>query len=637
MEEASYDDINTAFNNLSLNQSIITEITKSENESRDSVLSTFKPLVLSAIDILRNKKKRPDVDSSYDHIIKTQASNADRVLIESVVTNLMKENLIINKKTPSGFDSFFRNNAALNEETMSSAIEDKSQDKNEVILDKSVTFCHPAPQVHTPLPQNTFTPAKKPESDMSTVKIEAVITALKSYVSCEISMINAKLTSFSEYINKTISNLNYREDKHLESLQDNISFLRKELLIKNEIIKSLTETQTVVLDTISTSQRMLTGNKKSSDAPETPNNTTLVTHQQQQQQQQQQQYQQQQQHQQQHMQQHQHEHHHQQQQNQNNQENKQFCEQLNNENRQKENHHQLKKLYVGNFSTCVTVDDIHELFGLRSTKYLCDNCSVGMPMRSHDQSKGFAFITAPQHVTKELVKLNGIQFKGNCLIVEESKSRRKSNFRSNLHSRPRVINNFSENDNTFPRNKFVPGDATYADATKSVKRSLTGHRKNRIVIFGDSITRRIRVRVTLLHYVTPTLEDGNFDIAILHFGLNDLLRNKNQSKAVDELIINLKKTATKCMSFGVSQVIVSGIVYNKKVANSFVDEVNSKIISMCEHNTLGYINNGNISNIHLFDDGLHLLESSMCILANNFICRLNYFLRTHLHHSNVHF
>ena len=115
------------------------------------------------------------------------------------------------------------------------------------------------------------------------MKIEALITALKSYVSCEISMINAKLTSFSEHINK-ISNLNHREDEYLESLLDNISFPEKELLMKNEIIKSLTETQTVMLDTISTSQRMLTGNKKSSDAPETPNNTTLVTHHHQQQQ-----------------------------------------------------------------------------------------------------------------------------------------------------------------------------------------------------------------------------------------------------------------------------------------------------------------------------------------------------------------
>ena len=119
--------------------------------------------------------------------------------------------------------------------------------------------------------------------------------------------------------------------------------------------------------------------------------------------------------------------------------------------------------------------------------------------------------------------------------------------------------------------------------------------------------------------------------------MNDLLQNRNQSKAVGELIINLEKTATKCMSFRVSKVKVSGIVFNKKVGNSFVDEVNSKIISMCKHNSFGYINNGNISNIHLFDDVLHLLESGMCILANNFICRLNYFLRTHLHHPNVHF
>ena len=43
-----------------------------------------------------------------------------------------------------------------------------------------------------------------------------------------------------------------------------------------------------------------------------------------------------------------------------------------------------------------------------------------MPIRSHDQSKGFAFITAPQHVTKKIVKLNDVQFQGNCLIVKEA-------------------------------------------------------------------------------------------------------------------------------------------------------------------------------------------------------------------------
>ena len=65
------------------------------------------------------------------------------------------------------------------------------------------------------------------------------------------------------------------------------------------------------------------------------------------------------------------------------------------------------------------------------------------------------------------------------------------------------------------------------------------------------------------HYITPSLEDGNFDVAILHFGVNDLLQNRNRSKAVDELILTLKKTATKCMSLGIIKVIISGIVFNK--------------------------------------------------------------------------
>ena len=109
--------MNTALNNLSLNHSIVKEITYSENESRHSVLSIFIPLVLIPFDTLRDNNKRSDVDSICNYIIKAQASNADRFFIESVVMNLMKENVTFNKKTASGFDFFFRNNALLNEET----------------------------------------------------------------------------------------------------------------------------------------------------------------------------------------------------------------------------------------------------------------------------------------------------------------------------------------------------------------------------------------------------------------------------------------------------------------------------------------------------------------------------------------
>ena len=55
-------------------------------------------------------------------------------------------------------------------------------------------------------------------------------------------------------------------------------------------MKSLTEIQTAMLDTISFLRRILTVSKESSDARETPSNTTLFTYHQQQQQQHQQQH-----------------------------------------------------------------------------------------------------------------------------------------------------------------------------------------------------------------------------------------------------------------------------------------------------------------------------------------------------------
>ena len=48
--------------------------------------------------------------------------------------------------------------------------------------------------------------------------------------------------------------------------------------MKYEIIKSLPETQTAVLDAISTLQTMISANKNTSDVPETPSNTTLANH-----------------------------------------------------------------------------------------------------------------------------------------------------------------------------------------------------------------------------------------------------------------------------------------------------------------------------------------------------------------------
>ena len=96
----------------------------------------------------------------------------------------------------------------------------------------------------------------------------------------------------------------------------------------------------------------------------------------------------------------------------------------------------------------------------------------------------------------------------------------------------------------------------------------------------------------LLHYVDPTLRDGIYNTAIIHVGVNDLLNNKNTNK-VDELVTILKSTAIKCISNGIAKVVVSGIVINNRMSDSFVENVNKKITMMCKKNSLVYLDYAN--------------------------------------------
>ena len=93
-------DINMAFEKL--------KTTSEENE--DTIIeqgnySHLTPLISSAINDIREKKKGPDTSSIYDYIMKMQASNADKALIDSVIVKLTLEGKIINKKTPQGMEA----------------------------------------------------------------------------------------------------------------------------------------------------------------------------------------------------------------------------------------------------------------------------------------------------------------------------------------------------------------------------------------------------------------------------------------------------------------------------------------------------------------------------------------------------
>ena len=78
------------------------------------------------------------------------------------------------------------------------------------------------------------------------LEVETQLSASKSYVNCERSMLRNHIKYFTEHTKMSLGH----EDRNIDALHKNTAFLQNELIEKNKIIKSLMETQTAVLDVI---------------------------------------------------------------------------------------------------------------------------------------------------------------------------------------------------------------------------------------------------------------------------------------------------------------------------------------------------------------------------------------------------
>ena len=87
-------DMNSAFEKLR-----IASDESDRNCSND--LDILKPKILDSIDQIGQRKKCPDIDSIYDFIARTFATNINKELIEIVMENLIAQNDIFNKKNYS--------------------------------------------------------------------------------------------------------------------------------------------------------------------------------------------------------------------------------------------------------------------------------------------------------------------------------------------------------------------------------------------------------------------------------------------------------------------------------------------------------------------------------------------------------
>ena len=105
------------------------------------------------------------------------------------------------------------------------------------------------PKICTPFLKHTDTSTKPFCSKIS--KIKAQLIVLKIYVNCKISSLDSKIELISQNLQESLKIFQKRETKNNEIFHQNTTFLQNKLLTENEIIKSLTETQTIILEALS--------------------------------------------------------------------------------------------------------------------------------------------------------------------------------------------------------------------------------------------------------------------------------------------------------------------------------------------------------------------------------------------------
>ena len=166
--------------------------------------------------------------------------------MESILTELINQKIISNKKTTSGCDSFYRSEKSANNSNML-----KNSSKNQANLDASqISLKNHVPPVNAETPQSKYViqSKTKPKEEINALKFRAQLSVLKSYMSCELSTMNNKLDSFSQCLIKNATYQSNNQNENFETLQDKAKFLQKELTAKSDLIKGLMETQTSILE-----------------------------------------------------------------------------------------------------------------------------------------------------------------------------------------------------------------------------------------------------------------------------------------------------------------------------------------------------------------------------------------------------
>ena len=252
-------------------------------------ISRFKPKILEAINHLKGiSHKRPGVESIFHFITRTTAFNITKEALADIITDLIKQIIIINKSSINGRELFRRNTLEVFSTTDKTSGTDNTQlqngqghkDNNKPNsslqqptlsfikthiktlcscqqqlapeFERDTTSLNAMTEISSTVPTDIQTPINANNlndtsnfTQKSMLKIEAQLSALKSDVDCELSTFILKIEAFSDSLKHALANLQKRESNYtnIDILQQNITSQENELKLKDRIVQLLLETQ----------------------------------------------------------------------------------------------------------------------------------------------------------------------------------------------------------------------------------------------------------------------------------------------------------------------------------------------------------------------------------------------------------
>ena len=142
-----------------------------------------------------------------------------------------------------------------------------------------------------------------------------------------------------------------------------------------------------------------------------------------------------------------------------------------------------------------------------------------------------------------------------------------------------------------------------------------------------------------MHYVNPTLEESEFDIAIINVSMNC----KGDIDQINNILWNIERIVYKCRQYGVKNVFLSGLTITNRLPEQLIKGFNMSIRNICSQTPdCDYIDNANMTPNEVCRDGLHLSGKGKYVLINNYLDKVLNFLevvqcprRTHTGNSPV--